>query len=151
MTPIKDPPPHGWDEALNMGIPEVDRQHKALYSQVASLCDRTQQDRVGDTLLFLQNYVVEHFGTEEKLHEETGYPHADAHLKVHAEFIQTFLKMKQEYESDTEQNGLLILMKLTKALMDWLYQHVMGMDREFAGYWHARAQNPPYADPETDD
>ena len=142
--------PPGWEAALETGIPAVDRQHRSLYQQILSLRDRTNSDRLNETLLFLQGYVVDHFATEERMHEESEYPNADEHLATHARFIQEFLAMKSEYEADQQENRLITLMKLIKWLINWLRGHIMGMDTEFARYWHARNSkvHSPLADPD---
>ena len=124
-----------WEASLETGMSLVDEQHRTLIEQLGILADRSKADRVPETLAFLQNYVVEHFGTEEKLHEETDYPEAVAHMNVHNAFIRTYLDFKKEYDANGEQQRLLMLMKLTKILSVWLKEHITGMDRRFAEYY----------------
>ena len=126
-----------WEAALETGMAIIDEQHRTLIEQIKILADRSKANRVAETLRFLENYVVEHFGTEEHLHDETDYPDAEAHLDVHNAFIQTFLDFKQEYEANGEKERLLMLLKLTKLLSTWLREHITGMDRRFAEYYLA--------------
>ena len=124
-----------WEASLETGMALIDDQHRTLIEQVKILADRSNADRVPETLRFLENYVVEHFGTEERLHEDTDYPDAEAHVDVHNAFIQTFLNFKKEYEANGEQQRLLMLLKLTKLLSGWLREHITGLDRRFAKYF----------------
>ena len=124
-----------WDSALDTGMAVIDQQHKVLIENFKLLLDRSREDRVAEILQFLQNYVVEHFGHEEALHEETKYPGAEEHLEIHNAFIQDFLKMKREYEADEEQQRLITLLKLIHTLTVWVKNHIMGMDQKFAAYY----------------
>ena len=126
-----------WEASLETGMALIDRQHRTLVDQIKILADRSKPDRIPGTLRFLEKYVVEHFGTEERLHEETYYSEAEAHMNVHNAFIETFQDFKREYAAKGEQEHLLMLLKLTKILADWLREHITGMDFRFAKYYLA--------------
>jgi len=126
-----------WETSLETGMAQIDEQHRTLVEQIKLLADRSKTDRVPEVLRFLEHYVVEHFGTEEILHDETDYPYAEAHLDVHNAFIQTFQDFKKEYAEKGEEDRLLMLLKLTKLLSAWLKEHITGMDRRFAEYYLA--------------
>ena len=124
-----------WEASLETGMALIDEQHRTLIEQIKILADRSKADRVSETLRFLECYVVEHFGTEERLHEETDYSEAGAHLNVHNTFIQTFQDFRREYAANSERERLLMLLKLTKLLSTWLREHITEMDRRFAKYY----------------
>ena len=126
-----------WETSLETGMALIDEQHRTLIDQIKILADRSRPDRIPETLRFLENYVVEHFGTEERLHKETHYPEGEAHLDVHNAFIKTFLNFKKEYEASGEEHRLLMHLKLGKLLSAWLREHIAGMDRRFARYYLA--------------
>ena len=137
-----------WDPALETGLTLIDEQHQALFAQTRILLDCTQDDRIATTLQFLANYVVEHFGTEERLHRETDYPAAAEHLDAHNRFIETFKELNEEYQASG--HDLLILMKITKVVLDWLRHHIGGLDREYGVYIHGLRPPPgdfPSANP----
>jgi len=126
-----------WEISLETGMALIDEQHRTLVDQIKILADRSRPDRIPETLRFLENYVVEHFGTEEHLHKETHYPEAEAHLNVHNAFIKAFQDFKKEYGANGEEKRLLMVLKLGKLLSDWLRKHITGMDRRFARYYQA--------------
>ena len=126
-----------WEASLETGMALIDEQHHTLIDQIKILADRSHPERIPDTLRFLENYVVEHFGTEEHLHAEAHCPEAEAHMDTHNAFIQTFQDFKREYAANGEQQRLLMLLKLTKLLSVWLKEHITGMDRRFAQYYLA--------------
>lgn len=133
-----------WDESMDTGMALVDEQHRRMFGQIARLLDRSQKDRIPETLDFMATYAVEHFGAEERLHRATDYPLAREHLDAHNAFIARFQELKREY--DGSGGNLVILMKLSKFLLDWLREHIQGQDRQFADYFHRlRPENLPNA------
>jgi len=123
-----------WDPSLETGMELIDRQHKVLFEQIRILLDRSEGDRVQETLKFMATYAVEHFMTEEDLHQETDYPQAWEHFVAHNRFTTVFGELKREY--DNSGQNLVILMKLAKFLSSWLREHIREEDRQFADYFH---------------
>ncbi|MDR1731879.1 MAG: hypothetical protein LBR61_07275, partial [Synergistaceae bacterium] len=64
------------------------------------------------------------------------YPKAAAHKKMHADFVAVFTKMKTEYDADNE--NLVVLHKINKAVFDWLKNHIMIHDKEFAHWYRSQ-------------
>jgi hemerythrin len=122
-----------WTQSLETGIPAIDTQHKELFRQVDILFDQKNKDRVPQTLKFLGEYVEKHFNDEQLLQTKSNYPKAVMHKKMHTDFVAAFKKMKQEYDADP--SSLTILLKINKAVADWLKNHIMIHDREFAAYY----------------
>jgi hemerythrin len=121
-----------WNENLETGIPAIDDQHKELFRQVGVLFDNTEADRVPQMLEFLEKYVEKHFSDEQQLHLKSQYPAREPHKKMHIDFITAFKKMKQDYNADGAK--LTVLFKINKTVADWLRQHIMVHDKEFAKY-----------------
>ena len=121
-----------WNQSLETGIPAIDDQHKELFRQVGVLFDNTEADRVPQMLEFLEKYVEKHFSDEQQLHIKSQYPDRESHKKMHGDFVTAFKKMKQEY--DTDGAKLTVLLKINKTVADWLKQHIMVHDKEFAKY-----------------
>lgn len=121
-----------WNPNMECGIGIVDRQHRELFRQVELLLHTDNPERVLETIRFLENYVVSHFGTEEDMHAKSGYPKAAEHRKLHRDFVQAFLAMKQEY--DRSGYTLVTLLKLNRMAVAWLQEHVLGADLDFATY-----------------
>jgi hemerythrin len=128
-----------WREELSTGIPLVDEQHKELFKQVDILLDRSQVSRVDSTLAFLENYVVEHFSTEEMMQNITKYPWRTEHKEMHDNFVKTFLDLKNEYY---EGGGdMVFLMKMTKIALTWLNEHIGVHDRNFGTFFKNNWKN----------
>jgi hemerythrin len=125
-----------WNKGLETGIPAIDDQHKELFRQVDILLDNSKQDRVSQTLKFLGTYVKKHFGDEQVLHLGSKYPKAEAHRKMHTDFVNAYVQMEKEYESDSA-NKLQTLLKINKTVVDWLKNHIMIQDKDFATYYKA--------------
>lgn len=122
-----------WNDNYATGIAKIDEQHKELFRQIDILMDRKQADRIPSTLEFLGNYVVRHFNDEQVMHTISKYPKAEGHKKLHAAFMQQYRDMKRQYEESGDK--LLIIMKINKVCIDWLKEHIMGQDKDFAIYY----------------
>ena len=121
-----------WNKTLETGIPAIDDQHKELFRQVDVLFDNTEAERVPQMLEFLEKYVVKHFNDEQQLHLKAQYPKREQHKKMHVDFVAAFKKMKQSYDVDGAK--LTVLLKINKSVGDWLKEHIMVHDKEFAKY-----------------
>ncbi|MDR2353927.1 MAG: hemerythrin family protein [Deltaproteobacteria bacterium] len=122
-----------WNKSLETGVPKIDAQHKELFVQADKLLDRTQAARVPETLEFLKTYVANHFAAEEALQKVTAYPKADFHRKLHVDFTATFKKLYEEYKASGEK--LMVVLNINKLVIDWLKDHIMIHDKEFANYY----------------
>ncbi|MDR1536309.1 MAG: bacteriohemerythrin [Planctomycetota bacterium] len=122
-----------WRDDLETGISVVDEQHKELFRQADILLDRNNAARVNDTLKFLEDYVVKHFGTEELMQNTTKYPRRDEHKKMHDDFIVTFGNLKQEFLNSG--SDMLFIIKMTKIVVDWLNTHIGIHDKDFGVFF----------------
>ena len=122
-----------WNKSFETGILAIDDQHKELFRQVAILFDNTNADRVPKLLDFLEKYVEKHFNDEQQLQLKSQYPNKESHKKMHIDFVTAFKKMQQEYNSDGAK--LTALLKINKTIADWLRNHIMLHDKEFATYY----------------
>lgn len=123
-----------WDSKLATGIPLVDSQHKMMFDRLDILLDKNAKNRVAETLDFLGEYVLRHFGCEEMMMKCAKFPDTDHHIRLHKEFVEKYLELKHEYENGEE--NMLTLMKLTSFVQTWLYEHIMTKDKVFAEYFN---------------
>jgi hemerythrin len=115
------------------GIPAIDDQHKELFRQIDALRDRGNKDRIPAVLRFLADYVVKHFNDEESIHLKSRYPHASGHRKLHVAFVDRFMELKAKYEKSG--GDFSTVMEINKVVYDWLKEHVLKVDKEFAKYY----------------
>ncbi|MCS7241097.1 MAG: bacteriohemerythrin [Candidatus Caldatribacterium sp.] len=125
-----------WSDRFSIGVPEIDAQHQELFRQVNRLLEACMQGG-GKTLLpeifdFLGRYAVEHFATEERYMTQYKYPKLPEHKKVHEGFVQTFLDFRKKAEA--EGPGVNLVVQVNRTLVDWLKNHILGMDQEMGKF-----------------
>lgn len=129
-----------WTEDLAMGVTEIDNQHKELFRRINLLLDACNQhkakDEVGQTIEFLGNYVVEHFGHEERYMDFYGYPESVDHKEHHRQFINSLQELKDRFEADGP--GAHIIIMTNRAVVGWLNSHIRNVDRLLGAYLRAK-------------
>lgn len=121
-----------WTPDLATGTNEIDEQHKELFRRVDALLDAWDQRKGGAEveriIQFLGDYVVEHFGTEEKFMKQFNYGNAAArHMAQHAVFIDMFGKLKERYMKEGPTPAFVENTKET--CVDWLKNHIKYSDK----------------------
>ena len=112
---------------LLTGNKMIDGQHKELIDKINDLlkaCENespTIKATAAQMLNYLADYTEFHFGEEEKLQEEIGYPGIKEHKAKHEEL---------EQEGPTEA----FVEQVNKNVIEWLYYHIQGFDRSVAEY-----------------
>jgi hemerythrin len=121
-----------WSDSLASGSAEIDTQHKELFTRVNSLLNAFDKgtagrDEVSKIVQYLTEYVVFHFGTEEKHMEKFGYSSMSAHKAQHEQFVKTFMRLKERMPMEGINAQLT---EDTKQLVvDWLINHIKYSDR----------------------
>ena len=77
-----------FDDSLITGNKMIDTQHKELIERINKLLILCENEKPAkreaiETLDYLADYTEFHFGEEEKLQEEIGYPALAEHKKKH--------------------------------------------------------------------
>jgi hemerythrin len=120
-----------WNEALSVGVTELDLQHKRLFAMINDLNDAMMQGKGKEVLsrviVGLLDYTRTHFATEERYFERFGYPRADTHKKEHAYFTGKVA----EFKDDFEQGKLGVSVKVMQFLSDWLQHHIKVADKDY--------------------
>ena len=125
-----------WTQDLSTGVNEIDDQHKELFLRINSLLDSCRQGRgkaeVGKVIIFLEDYVLTHFGTEEKYMIESGYPDFVSHKAQHTEFIANFSELKGKFQN--EGVGVHVVLHANRLVVDWLINHIRKKDKSLGGF-----------------
>lgn len=125
-----------WTEDLATGSFLIDTQHKKLFqtiNQLLTACkDGKAKEEVQNVFVFLENYINEHFSTEEEFMTRFSYPHIAYHKKLHNDFKKSFEKYKEK--ARLEGVTLSLTVSLTQALVVWLTKHIRGNDKELAAF-----------------
>jgi hemerythrin len=129
-----------WTENLAVGNATIDSQHKELFKRFNQLLDACQQrkgrEKIGDVLTFLDDYVVFHFGEEEKLMARHAYPEGETHKAQHKLFIRQLNELRQTMQSRGPSIDLLVT--TNQALVHWIVMHIKDMDVRFGAFLKAQ-------------
>lgn len=122
-----------WKEDLNIGISQIDEQHKELFRIIRDMeqllitrCIGVTYQQLYDIITQVREYVSYHFYEEEKMMEEYGYSLKEQHIKRHREFQQVIVDIdipklgEMPYEE---------LKKLKDHAQDWVFEHMFNSDR----------------------
>ena len=125
-----------WNTKLEVGIEEIDNQHKELFNRVNRLVKSVnmgdRHSEISETIDYLIQYVKEHFESEEKIQEYNNYPHYLFHKSLHTEFVNSIYEMKESLE----ENGVSpeLSLELCQTVNSWLIEHIGIADKVFADY-----------------
>ncbi len=116
---------------LSTTVNEIDDQHKELFKRIdvllAALGQGKGRDEIARVVQFLSDYVVFHFGIEEKYMAKFSYQNMVQHKAQHEQFVKTFGRLKDRLvmEGITPE-----LIDDTKQLVvDWLINHIKYSDK----------------------
>lgn len=115
----------------------IDGQHKALIDKINDLIRACENGdgkvKAMKTLNYLEDYTNFHFGQEEALQAEIGYPGLEQHKVKHQEFVNA---VKELFEMLEEQEGPTdaFVVQVNKNVIEWFYNHIQGFDRSVAEY-----------------
>ncbi|OIO56681.1 MAG: hemerythrin [Alphaproteobacteria bacterium CG_4_10_14_0_2_um_filter_63_37] len=120
-----------WTPSLAVGIDSIDKQHQELFRRIGDLLDACNeghgQEAISEVLRFLENYVADHFGNEEKLMEKYQYPDTMFHKGQHVAFIDKFTELKTKLEANGPSVPLVVGINIH--VVKWLNDHILRVDR----------------------
>ncbi len=115
-----------WDDALSVGVAEVDEQHKSLISMLNTLHEAAADGDgavVPEIVTKLKEYALMHFATEERYMKRNKYPELFDHMAEHAFFVS---KVK-DFTATTAQE-VDMLPAVLDFLKKWLVEHISSID-----------------------
>lgn len=125
-----------WEPAMATNVAAIDNQHKELVRQVNELVEAMKagkgRQRIGDVLVFLGKYAVDHFGMEESLMKTHAYPGYEKHKAVHEAFKQDFGQLAKEFGVDGQ--NLTLTIQVQRRVLDWLKAHILQVDKELGAF-----------------
>ena len=120
-------------EVHSVGITLMDEQHQTLVKLINALeknkwnPDKEFQEKVINTLM---EYIRDHFSTEENIMKRMNYPHLDAHIIGHKDFITKVEKFKHQFE--TAELSTQALSDLLNYLNNWIVKHIISQDKDYS-------------------
>ena len=137
--------PHEIPVALDIGIAEIDSQHRQLQALLDRLKQSTDKCYGFAADAILAELVVQtriHFAVEESLMRLLSFPDAEAHVEEHRKLTDQLEKLRKRAQDFEVANGL------TNFIQTWLVDHVNNFDREFVGHFLDKGIDP-HASPVT--
>jgi hemerythrin len=122
-----------WGPELDIGMPEINRQHQRLVSLVNEL-HRTLSEAYGLEAIKrivqgLVDYTANHFSYEEELFARFGYPQTAGHKEKHAQLVGQVLDFQKRVARGED-----VADELMAFLKSWLVNHIQKSDREYAQF-----------------
>lgn len=119
-----------WSDSLSVGVEVIDDQHKALIELINQLYEEVivnsaEGEIIEEALNELAQYTVVHFGLEERLFAQSGYPDLEAHGRYHRELKARLFQVQE----NTRKNKLAVNTELLSFLKRWLQSHIMIEDK----------------------
>ena len=123
-----------WNDNLNIGILQIDAQHKNLVNIVNQLYEAMSKGQgkeiIGKIVKEMAGYTITHFGAEEKLMQQHNYPEFAQHKKEH----ELFIKKVQEFNNEIQKGNMIIVSNVANFLKEWLIKHIQGTDKKYAPF-----------------
>ena len=133
-----------WDDKLITGVAEIDEQHKEIFVRFNNLldaCDRGRsRELLGDILVFMNQYVLEHFRDEEGLQTRVAYPCLVAHKAAHEALSGRFALLQAKFEVHGATVQLVV--ETGKLLSEVLFEHIQEHDKALAQFMLQRQSAP---------
>ena len=131
-----------WTEDLAVGFNTIDDQHKELFKKINQMLEACTQGKgkevLREMLDFLGDYVVTHFGTEERLMQQYNYPDYQSHKNHHEKFIESFMGLKKEFE--TTGPGIHLVVMTNRVVVGWLNSHIRNVDKLLGAFLKDKLQ-----------
>lgn len=125
-----------WGKEFELGIPEIDQQHKKLvdilnsfYTELAGNVDR--DEAIKHFFDDLERYLISHLKFEEEFMQQMGFDNFESHKKVHDMFIKLYQEEKERYLNGNKK----ALNELVALSLSWLLNHIAKTDRKYAEFY----------------
>lgn len=131
--------PIQWRDALNVGHPMVDSDHRHLVDLINSFEQAIQGEidhkAIARILLGLFDYTGEHFEREEKLQLTIRYPFNESHRRAHRDVLRELNEILERYGNEKD---LATRDKMVRGMVDflrnWLINHIIESDLRMKPY-----------------
>jgi hemerythrin-like metal-binding protein len=123
-----------WKPEFSVGITSIDNQHRKLVDMInqlfAAMSEGKGQTALEKVLADLAVYCSVHFGTEEKLFIQYGYPETAEHKAIHQKLTTRVAQLQKDVKSGKEHMTL----GVANFLKDWLVKHIQQTDKRYSEF-----------------
>ncbi|MBI3793591.1 MAG: bacteriohemerythrin [Nitrospinae bacterium] len=126
-----------WTKALELGVPEMDKQHKKLVDIANRLNEQARGGAIAEaiepTLNELVEYADTHFASEEQFLSQIGCPELGKQRGLHKKLMEDVGKFVDDFHG-----GKMVGVKLMKFVKAWLINHIQQEDNKYADFYRKR-------------
>lgn len=128
-----------WSEKFEMGIANLDAQHRYMFGLANEITALARADadprQLNEAIEGLIEYVQLHFNAEERAMEKCGYPMLDKHRQEHVDLTQRLFKLGLTQPTKVQS------LELSKLVIHWLQHHIMESDMAFGKFINAHSKS----------
>jgi hemerythrin-like metal-binding protein len=128
-----------WDSDYETGVREIDEHNHDLVGHIEAMMNPDNNRSRYERLVNFEQAAEKYFETEQKLHRECGYEHAERHKFIHKKYLMRLRRMKKNFVENgpTLQNEMIFI----KDVLEALKKHIIDHDKVFATYYNAGVEN----------
>lgn len=134
LSSVKSVFDFSWRPAFSVGEPELDEQHRRLFSLIGRIdAAAWSPESCPDSpslVVELANFARLHFETEESFMRRGGYPELAAHSREHESLLRDVTAFSERIDCGDEE----ALENLDGFLKDWALKHTLLIDRQYMPY-----------------
>lgn len=123
-----------WNDKYLLGIRNFDSDHEHLFELMNKSYDLLNNDAPDAKLEMILDelfeYAAYHFNAEEEWMREHSYPSLDEHIAEHDGYRKRFSILQNELQTRKAAPKL----KLFLFLLDWLANHILSTDFQYAHF-----------------
>lgn len=125
-----------WNEVYELGISEIDLQHKKLIDisndlyDVATKGDVNFKITMSKILKNLTDYTVYHFRSEEEFMAKYGYQGTPMHKIAHDNFVSEVTQQIKKLDAGSQEDVLLFY----DYIANWILTHIAKADKIWANF-----------------
>ena len=126
-----------WNERFNIGVEEVDKAHRRLFSVFRKLMELSEDEKRGrwvceEAIKYFKSYTVKHFAQEEEYMRSIHYSGYEVHKRLHDVMRDKTIPAleKDLVESDYSREAMQHFVGIS---LGWLTGHILIEDRAITG------------------
>lgn len=127
-----------WSNEFSLDMPEIDAQHKVLIDLInqvwVAVIKKPDREEAIRILVELEKYTITHFTAEEVFMRGMAYAAFKDHKDEHEKFVARVAQEKSKILA-----GQAITLEILQFLKDWLINHILVSDKEYAAEMKKRA------------
>lgn len=126
-----------WREQYKIGVQEIDKAHKRLFSIVERLMRLVEEDEkdehaCAEGIKYFKSYAVKHFAQEEAYMQSINYPAFEMHKQLHDNMRDKTLPALEASMEESDYSSESVN-QFIGVCISWLTGHIMVEDRAIVG------------------